>query len=472
MSKAKKQKTPVYKKIEFDENTNEPIVVEVSADSLEAQAVFNEQVEKAGKIQAKADKKGGPIKHMVTSSFLDDSEEKAISKRQKVFKTIMSVLFVVFVVGVLAFTFYNDFLADHSEPFDKQAFFDTTQHSWYFILFAIASLFCCFLFKGIKLSIMSKQLTKKWRFGVCMRTGIVGHYYNSVTPLAVGGQPFEIYHLSKHGVDGGTATALPVATYFLNQFGYGLLGIVSIIMVSTNTLGIRDNFSSIVVSNVVTGIAIVGVCFCMLMPLLIVLFLMFPRFCAKIVHFVMFIGGKLKIVKKPKETTYSVLKTIVLNTRCLKKIATNPLTIISTFLLSILEAAASCSIAFFTLKFFGFALQGEINFMVEWIQTIFICMVLYNAISFIPTPGNSGAADLSFYALFHSNLAAGLAFPAMIIWRILSYYMFLVVGFTYNLIDKRSLSKHAQTSNAGESVAVTDCEEVAPAQDSSNNQTE
>ncbi len=458
MSKKKEQKAPVYKKIEFDENTNEPIVVEVSAESLDEEAIFNEEVERAKKIKANSDKKGGPIRHMVTASFLDDSEDKVISKRQKIFKNLMSVLFVVFVVGVLAFTFYNDFFAssEHREPFDKTNFLSIVSTSWPFFLLAIGALLFCFIFKGLKLSIMSKKLTKKWNFSVCMRTGIVGHYYNAVTPLAVGGQPFEIYHLNKHGVKGGPATALPVATYFLNQMAYSLLGILVIILVANNAFGIQDSFNSIVVSNLIIVLASIGVFFCMLMPILILLFLMFPRFCAKIVYFVMYLGGKLKIVKKPKETTYNVLKTIVLNTRCLKKIASSPLTIITTALLSIGEAVASCSIAYFTLKFFGFALNENISLISEWVQTVFICLLLYNAISFVPTPGNSGAADLSFYALFQSNLMAGLAFPAMLLWRILSYYVFIVVGFIYNTIDKKHLHQLAQQENL--ETAVTEDE--------------
>jgi hypothetical protein len=135
----------------------------------------------------------------------------------------------------------------------------------------------------------------------------------------------------------------------------------------------------------------------------------------------------------------------------LKKIATNPLTLISCFIISALETIALSSIAFFTLKFFGLSIPGE-TFMSEWVQVVLICLILYNAISFIPTPGNSGAADLSFYALFQKNLMVGLAFPAMVSWRILSFYAFIVVGFIYNAIDKKLTAKKAE-SNMREAAA-------------------
>ena len=462
MARKKQTKTPVYKKVEFDETTNEPKIVEVSADSLEAEDLFNEQVERAKRIKEKADQKGGTIK-LAHSSFLDDGNEKSISKRQKVFKNLMTVLFVVFVVGVLAFTFYNDFLAPSAdrEPFTIEQFWQIFRGSWYFILLALASLACCYIFKGLKLSIMSKQLTGKWHFGICLRTGIVGHYYNSVTPLAVGGQPFEIYHLAKHGVGGGPATALPVATYFLNQFGYGILGIIAVCCVSANAFGIRELFdNSIVVSTAILSIAIVGVVFTMIMPVLIVLFLMFPRFCAKNVHFVMYLGGKLKLIKKPKETTYKVLKNIVLNTRCLKKIASNPIVFLSTFIISFGEAIANSSMAFFVLKFFGFSLGGSVSFVGEWALTVLVCVLLNNAVSFIPTPGNAGASELSYYALFQLKLMSGLAFPAMLTWRIISYYLYLIVGVTYNLLDKKKSPKE-EIAKESESVEIENATEIA-----------
>ena len=231
--------------------------------------------------------------------------------------------------------------------------------------------------------------------------------------------------------------------------------------VSANAFGIRELFdNSIVVSTAILSIAIVGVVFTMIMPILIVLFLMFPRFCAKIVHFVMYLGGKLKLIKKPKETTYKVLKNIVLNTRCLKKIASNPIVFLSTFIISFGEAIANSSMAFFVLKFFGFSLGGSVSFVGEWALTVLVCVLLNNAVSFIPTPGNAGASELSYYALFQLKLMSGLAFPAMLTWRIISYYLYLIVGVTYNLLDKKKSPKE-EIAKESESVEIENATEIA-----------
>ena len=69
-------------------------------------------------------------------------------------------------------------------------------------------------------------------------------------------------------------------------------------------------------------------------------------------------------------------------------------------------------------------------------------VLLLLAISFIPTPGNAGAADLSFYALFSSGIVgAGMSFTANTISRLFSFYSYIIIGFIFATIKKRSDSR-------------------------------
>jgi uncharacterized protein (TIRG00374 family) len=288
---------------------------------------------------------------------------------------------------------------------------------------------------------MSKSLTKRWHFKTCFETGIIGHYFNNVTPLAVGGQPFEIYHLSKHGLDSGTAASLTIGTYFLNQIALVTLGIVSLALTPLNPL-----FA--LFPEVFKILAIIGISFCALLPLLVLIFSLTPRVGATLVRFIVFLLSKLKLVKNPKVTFLKALKTVVNNGKCIKKVATRPLVLISTFLLSFLEQGGVISIAYFALMFFGFsytptsgATISAASGVAGWAQIVQVCVILNAAISFIPTPGNSGAADLSFYALFQSGLAVGLAFPAMMTWRLASFYSFIIIGFIFATLKKKSDNK-------------------------------
>ena len=441
----KNKKTPVVNKIEMDERTAEPIIVEVPPEDLPIE--YNaeshaEQVVSEVEEQIKKSSQKSIGKQLVMNKLLGLNEDKMVTKRQKIFKTFFTVIFVVFVLAVLAWTFYNDFFATDKTLPSFNDIMGILAANWIYFIFALLSLGCCYLFKGLKLSIISKSTTGRFHFKTCMETGVIGHYYNSVTPLAVGGQPFEIYHLSKNGVDGGTASSMSIATYFLNQIAFVILGLIALICYKHNVLKIDSAMINAMPYNLISIRAGLGLVFCLLMPLLVVIFSLFPKIGATLVRFIMWLGNKLRIVKNPKVTTYKTIKGVVINSKCLKKIASTPFVFIMTFLLSFAESLAMSSIAYFTLKFFGFDWQTSL--ILEWAQVMQLCIILYAGISFIPTPGNSGAADLSFYVLFSMGLnigVSGLAFPAMIVWRILSFYSLIIIGFIFTTVKRKSHKK-------------------------------
>lgn len=449
----KKKKTEtVVNKIEYDQSSKKHIVVQVSEQEyLEQYQKDAPNPDDVDFIKRKT-KKGERTKELAKDHFgIDQEDGSNINKRQKLFKRIVTLVFIVFVVGVLIFTAVNDFTPGQGREFPSlEELGAIFANNWYFLILAILSLWVGYFCKGLKLSLMCKSMTKKFHFRTCVGTGIIGTYYNNVTPLAVGGQPFEIYHLSKHGVHGGVAASLPIATFFLNQFAFVILGIISLIMFNANTLNMSPALLGAIDPAVVNILAIIGLCCCLFMPLLVVTFCMLPKIGAKLVHFVVKIGAKIHIIKNPKETTNKTIKTVVHNSHCLKKIATSPLLFISTFLISFIENFASASIAYFTLKLFGYPSNGITapSILLEWAQVASICFILFASITFIPTPGNSGAADLSFFLLFKVGLAAGLAFPAMVVWRIASFYSTIIIGFVFATLKKKADLKQASLDKA------------------------
>lgn len=419
-------------KIVFDEKTSEPEIIRSYEDPLaETTAQKAEIDEDAEKKQVSAGKQ------LVMSGIFGFNEAKStIDKRQKVLKYIVTAIFIVFVVGVLGYTFYKDFFASGREPVSWENLSTILQQNWIYLLCAITALLITYVTKGLKLSVICHSQTQKWHFKTCFETGIIGHYYNYVTPLAVGGQPFEIYHLSRHGVHGGVASSMPIIAFFFGQLAFVSLGIVSLVFFNNNVLNIPEELKS-KFPEVFNVLATIGLFTCILMPFLVMLFSLFPKVGAKLVGLFTCIGGKFRLLKNPKKTAYNTLKTVVHNARCIKKFAKSPFALIATYLLSIVETAGLCSIAYFSLKAFGYDIKDVGGFM-EWLQILQLSLVLYAAISFIPTPGNSGAADLSFYLLFSYGVnIAGFAFTAMAFWRILSYYSYIIIGFVFITANKK-----------------------------------
>jgi|GEM_PF-1819990 len=449
--KSKKKDVPTVSKIEVDENTAEPVIVEVKDSELPENYSKDTELDKliAGEedppipfSDVPAKKRHSIGKQMVMKKIVGyhDNGDAEIGKKQVLFKRLCTVVFILFVGVVLGITAYQDFFNSNKEPISFAQIVDILASNWYFLVFALLALAGVYFFKALKLTAMCKTMTGKFHFKTCLETSVVGVYYNNATPLAVGGQPFEIYHLSKHGVHGGCASAAPIAAFFLNQFAFVILGIVSLILYHYQVVAIPEAITGAPAMSGVNVLAIVGLVLCLLMPGLVLTFSFLPRVGAKLVHLVMTIGNKLHIVKKPKETTYKTIKSVAHNAKCLKKLTTRPVSLICNILFSFCEQLCNSSIAYFVLKFFGFN-WSEFP-LIEWIQVVHLCFILYAAISFIPTPGNSGAADLSFFLLFETGVAAGLAFPAMVLWRVLSFYSTLIIGFIFTTAKHKAEKRH------------------------------
>lgn len=443
MKKNKKLNAAVkFSVIDVDEQTAEPKLVELSREEYELR-VAESGVPDAAPFTVSDENAESVGKQIVMNKVFGIDEKESVSKRQKIFKRITTILFFVLVGGVLCWTAYNDFFSGKKELPSPEYLYSIFSTRWFYLLFALFSVACCYFFKALKHSLLAKKLKGRWRFGLCLDTAVIGLYYNYVTPLAVGGQPFEIYNLTKNGFSGGEASSMTLSSFILHQLVFVLCGFVSLGLFVGNTLGIPAAMYSSV-PKVISIIALIGLILAFSVPVFAIIFSLNSKLGEKIVSFVFFLGKKLKLVKNPKETKMKTLQSLSTNANCLKRLASQPSVFIPELLMSIAEHLALCSIAYFTLKFFGFNWRVESGFL-EWLQVIQLCFILYAAISFIPTPGNSGAADLSFYLLFDTGLGlsggssvyGGLAFPAMVLWRVLSFYGFVIIGFVHTAAKRK-----------------------------------
>lgn len=445
MKKNKKNQSVGFTVIEVDETTSEPKIVELSEREYD-ERISGDFPVRAHAFSVSDENEKSVGKQIVMNKVFGFDDKDAVTKRQKFFKRLMTWLFIVIVAGVLAWTAYNDFFSEKKQLPPREYWAEIFSTRWYYIILAILSLALCYALKATKHSLISFSLTGKWRYGVCLGTSVIGLYYNYVTPLAVGGQPFEIYNLTKNGYSGGEASSMTISAFILHQIAFVICGFVSLGLFIGNALDIPENMVA-AIPRIISIIATVGLLLAFSVPLFVILFSFNSKVGEKLVTFVFFLGKKLKIVKNPAASKTKTLKNLTTNANCLKKLATNPVVFALDFLMSFGEHLSLCSIAYFTLKFFGFDWSSRTGFT-EWLQVVQLCFILYAAISFIPTPGNSGAADLSFYLLFDTglglsgtNVYGGLAFPAMIVWRFLSFYSFIIIGFIYTAIARKLKQK-------------------------------
>ena len=325
--------------------------------------------------------------------------------KNKLVKRIGIILFVLLNAAVIYFTASSEFSKKAPPPI---------KFSFTNILFLLGGILCLIIVLGsetLKYMIMMRHLGEKVSFRHAFSTAALGKYYDCITPSGAGGQPFQIYYLHSQGYSGGAASAMPLSGFFTMQFGFVILCLFAFIfgnsaMNATGQTGIKIT-------------AYFGAIAYTVVPVMIIISGVAPKIAMRIVAFFVRIGAALHIVKKPNHTIMKSVRSLNNYSVNIKRITKDKGLLTKLLILSTIFQLAMCSMPFFAVRTF----DGDLNYF----DALFMCIFIQAAISLIPTPGNAGAAEGSFYIVFSSLGTAG-TFWAMLIWRFLCYYSFIVIG--------------------------------------------
>ena len=344
----------------------------------------------------------GGLHEYLTQSSEPFAPERPKAKN-KALKRIGIIAFVVVNAAVIFFTARSEFTKDNPPPMEPFTFTN--------ILFLLAGIAIVALTIGcetVKFLLMMRHVGEKVSFRAAFEVVALGRYYDCITPSGAGGQPFQIWYLHSHGYSAGASSALPLSCFCTTQFGFVFLAIMVFIFGGSaiDLPGLRIT-------------AYIGAFTYTVVPAMIVISGVAPKIAMRIVAFAVKIGAALRIVKNPNHATMSAIKMLHSYSVNLKKITSNKRLFIELMLLSILYQAAISSLPFCAIHMFG----GSISFLKALALTVFIQSV----VCLVPTPGNAGAAETSFYLIF-SQLGEAGTFWAMLVWRMLCYYSFIIIG--------------------------------------------
>ena len=353
----------------------------------------------------------------------DSRMNRPKTKRQKLLRVLGVIVFLAANAVVLYFTARNDF-SKEAPPLTESPF--SGKHLVY-LLCALGCLLLAIAAETVKYLFMMRRLGERVSARLAFETAVLGKYYDYLTPSGAGGQPFQIWNFRSKGYSSGASSAMPLASFVTMQFGFVLLALCVFLFNNgaIDTVGIKIA-------------AYVGLVFYSIVPILVVLSAISPKTVARIVSFFVRIGGKLRILKDPARTQARAENALKRYSDSLKYIARSKPLLIALFALSIVYQAAICSIPFFVVNAFG----GKLGYF----DALSMCVFVYASVTIVPTPGNAGAAEGSFYILFNQLDTSGL-FWAMLVWRFLCYYAFLLMGlliYAVHAVERLFRARRAQ----------------------------
>ncbi len=345
-----------------------------------------------------------------------DASQQAVAKRSGKKKKVWNVLLLVFnvcaVVGILLYQIFSSEFVPIT---------DLDINIGY--LFICILVFCTSLFfDTLSISYLIRKSCKRSRFILGFKTNICGRYYDCVTPLATGGQPFQVAYLMSRDVSSTSSLSIPVAKLFFQQLTWFVASTISLIISIVN----YSAFSGFVnISSYIGFVLSFAVLF-------FTLFLSISKNVGKkLVAKTLKLLQKMRIVKNYEKQYQRVTAYVEDYQNLMREYVKNKKDFFVMFFSMAIRTLLIYSLPFFIYCVFN-GFDGSLY------GNFFVMGVLVDlASSFIPLPGGTGMNEVSFSLMFANYFADGPLIWALLLWRFFTYYVYLIMGFgmvTYDAV--------------------------------------
>lgn len=344
-----------------------------------------------------------------------ENKAKRKAKRKKLFSALSFVLNMAILAVILIVQLTGNDPSSVYAPFIN----------WKYIAILAAIVVVLILIETLKLMILIKKSTKKTRPFLAYKTAALGKYYDNITPMSTGGQPFQMLYMNKRGIRGDIATGIPLMRYITWQISYVI--ICSFVLIYNGVV-----YGS-TTGAFATSVAWIAVIINLAIFSSIILLSISKRIGPKIVIGVLKLLSKMHIVKNYQKTFRKVMRFVVNYQKTFKMLASNPFVLLSEILLAIADIFVNNIIPFFICYAFVPVATIEaqnITFFTTFIQSVICGLTL----GFIPTPGAGGGAEAMFVIIF-GTIFQGKTFWPVLTWRIITYYVYLLQGLLVLVYD-------------------------------------
>lgn len=333
--------------------------------------------------------------------------------------TLWSWIFVAINVLIVLAIFLSQLNKGEIKPFSELF----GQQPYYRFLFLALACFVLFIIlETVKFMHLTYFATKKSNVVVSFKVAVLGKYWDSITPMGSGEQAFQIVYLSKHNYSADIASGIPLAKHLFWQVSFIFLGLVAI-FIPLGSEGLTVN--AVVKYGAVLGLVINIVFFTF-----VLLISVRKRLGARIIVSILKLLHKMKIVKNYETALTKIIRFINNYQKCIKHYMKSVKTFFIQSFLAVVTILVNLTVAYFVYLAFNFPHQTF-----SWFDIVGLALICEVAVSIVPLPGGSAAAEFSFLAMFSSLFTTGTAFWGLLFWRFFTYYIYIIVGLITTILD-------------------------------------
>ena len=301
------------------------------------------------------------------------------------------------------------FLLTHSHMTAEA--FKNIQPLW--LLCAIPFIVLDWIGGGYRLYLFSRVFHPTIRFKTCVKANLANYFLGAVTPSQTGGGPAQIYMLYVGGMPAVEATSASLMTFFSTTFFLIFSGIA--IYVFRGIVPLPGKFLGHLFN--------AGMIFFLAVALLMIIAVLIPGFYREFSRILVLIVSRIrrKDYLRAGSWAHGMLDAI---DRCHRQLIHYLQKHFHVFMYGILVSA----MCFFSKFVVAYLVVRSLGMHPSFVEVALLQMVIILINYFFPTPGGSGAAELSSAALMSAVVSKGLIGFYVILWRFFTTYISVAVG--------------------------------------------
>lgn len=293
---------------------------------------------------------------------------------------------------------------------------------------AVGCMLLYWLIEALILHLMLRPHYPAQRFIDTVRVSMCGQYFNCVTPMATGGQPFQAYYLTKQKVPLGIAMNGLLSKFIVYQ--------TVLVIVSAVLLVLRLDYF---VRNV-SGFAFlvfIGFLVNALVMVALLSLAIFEKLPKTISRAVIGLLGKVKLIKDPEKKKAEMDEQIDGFRAAFREMPKHLPEVAASVVLTVVQLLSFMIIPYLICRSFG---PAPTDVLTMTAAQSFVMTVS----SFIPIPGAEGGAEGSFLFFFGGFFAAERIGLALVIWRVITFWLMVIVGGGFALSCEKRYGEKSQ----------------------------
>lgn len=266
--------------------------------------------------------------------------------------------------------------------------------------------------EGILFWYLFRSVGEKAKFAGCVKYAFVGFFYSGITPSATGGQPMQLYYMSKDGHKVAHSTVALLSAAAAYKLILVLMGLGICLFWWNPLKGYLEGFLPLYILGLFLNAGLVIV--------LLIIILNAPgleRFLYAAERFLV----KIHLMKPSEKRKKSIHEMVTQYQETVTFLKTHKKVVVFLLAITFLQRCSVFGLTWFIYK--GMGLSGTDAFTIMALQA-----VVYIAVDMLPLPGSQGITEIMYAAVFNKIFIGNTLTISMCVTRGINFYMLLIIS--------------------------------------------